>query len=135
MEMNVKNAIDDANRWIISAEKNFDSDNYDIALYSMEMALEIAMKSFLIKNKIEYPKKHDVMDYFKGASTGNNATKDLKKNIDGLATVFSKLLDLRNDAGYNFGRLKNDAKLKDESAKLLKETKKYVEIIEKSCLR
>ena len=59
MEMNVKNAIDDANRWVISAEKNFDSGNYDIALYSMEMALEIAMKSFLIKNKIEYPKKHD----------------------------------------------------------------------------
>jgi HEPN domain-containing protein len=130
MEMNVKNAMDDAKRWLLSAEKNTSANNYDIALYSMEMALEIAIKSFLIKNKTEYPKKHDVIDYFKAAGAKNDTRKELRENLDGIIKTFSKLLDFRNDAGYNFGRLKNDSKLRDESVKLLRETKRCVELIE-----
>ena len=132
MEVNVKNTIDDAKRWLLSAEKNASADNYGIALYSMEMALEIAMKSFLISNKIEYPKKHDVIDYFKAAVAINGTKKSLKENSEWITKTFSILLDLRNDAGYNFGKLENDAKLKDESLRLLKETRRCVDVIEKS---
>ncbi len=132
MENKINDALADSKRWLSSAQINEKNKNYDIALYSAEMALEIAMKGLLIKRGVDYPKKHDVIDYFKDAVASRGTVEELRKNLDDIISTFSKLLDLRNIAGYNFGMLTQDEELAKETRKLVSSTEKYIPIIEKA---
>jgi HEPN domain-containing protein len=130
MENSASGAIKDAKRWIATAAYSGESGNYDIALYSAEMALEIAMKALLIKNGVDYPKKHDVIDQFKLVVNSRGVNRQLREKSDDIVKTFSKLLDLRNMAGYNFGELKLDDQTKQETRALIGSTGLYIKIIE-----
>ncbi len=130
MENRISEAMKDSERWLSSAENNLKAGNYDIALYSSEMSLEIAIKALLIKNGIDYPKKHDVIDQFRLIINQRNTDNKLREKADNIIKTFSQLLDYRNIAGYNFGELKLDDNVKNKTEELIKETKAYIELIE-----
>ncbi len=131
MERKASDAIDDAKRWLSAAESSEKAGSYDIALYSAEMALEIAMKAVLINKGVDYPKKHDITDYFKTAVDSRSTVKELRDELPSLISTFSELLNLRNAAGYNIGTLRLDEATASKTRELLKRSAVFIGIIER----
>ncbi len=96
------------------------------------MALEIAMKALMISEGIDYPKKHDIIDYFKIAVDSKDITKELKNESASIISTFSELLDLRNSAGYNLGTLKLDATTASKSNELIRLVERHIASIKKA---
>jgi HEPN domain-containing protein len=56
----VRKAIDNSLHWLARSESSFQSGDYHIAVYELEMAGEVALKSLIMFDQIEIPRKHDV---------------------------------------------------------------------------
>lgn len=97
--------LESACRWFTSAEINFARDNIDIAVYSLEMAFEIGMKSLLQKMHSDVPKTHSVEDLFVMTTEKNpGINHETKHKLLSHMGDFRTLLRLRNIAGYSFER-------------------------------
>ncbi len=132
MENKARAAIEDSERWLSTAKLSENSGSFDIALYSAEMSLEIAMKALLTKKGVDYPKKHDIIDYFKVSIGSKGIPKELKDESQSIIRTFSELLDLRNSAGYNLGALKLDAVTASKARELISLTEKHIALIKKA---
>ena len=102
MENEAVNAVNNAKRWYKTATDAYDDGNYDTCVYSLEMALEIGLKSIFLKFEIEYPKIHDVIPIFKLRAGSLKFNKKLEESLDEILETFQLLLKYRNDAGYMF---------------------------------
>lgn len=105
-------ALDDADRWFDVAIISGKAGTYNIGLYSLEMALEIAMKAVLINLDVNYPKVHDIMPTFLSAVSENKGRlpKEFIDKEDLIMKTFRELLKRRGPAGYTFS---SDIKISD----------------------
>jgi len=80
-------------KWLISAEKdlkkakdNFNIENYDLASFLCQQAVEKSLKSLLIKQTNKFPKIYDLV------RLGNlvNIDKDLLENCKRLTAVYTE---------------------------------------------
>ena len=114
MENVAKDAMRIANNWLLSAELEANGNNFNIALYSLEMALEISVKAVLLEEEVNFPKKHDVIDQFKDLVNNKKKFSMLKADLPEIIRIYSELLASRNTAGYGFSPIKNDFKAEVE---------------------
>ncbi len=128
-----KEAIASAKRWLGSSRFNADAGNYDAALYSMEMAVEIAMKAVLYSIKTEVPKSHSIGDIFKDSVKNSGALpKELKENADKMVRTFNVLMDLRPTGAYIFETRSTLAELKKKYASYKDEAGKIIDLCDKA---
>lgn len=105
MDRVADNVLESAYRWFNSAEINFSHDNIDIAVYSLEMAFEIGMKTLLQRMHSDVPKTHSVEDLFVITVEKNpGINHETKLKLLSHMGDFRTLLRLRNIAGYSFER-------------------------------
>lgn len=128
MENVAKETMRTANNWLLSAELEADGDNFNVALYSLEMSLEISIKSVLLAEKVNFPKKHDVIDQFKDLVNNKRTFSALKADLPEIIRVYSELLAARNTAGYGFSPIKNNFKVKVEE--MLPIVKRLIKLLE-----
>ena len=96
-------AIGSAKRWLVSAELNAGKGNYDSALYSLEMAVEISFKAVLLAMHMEVPKTHNVADVLAQAiGSDRAASAALAGKMDGMRDAFRSLLELRGISSYMY---------------------------------
>ena len=108
-------AIGSAKRWLVSAELNAGKGNYDSALYSLEMSVEIAMKAVLLSIGIDVPKSHRIGDVFAASVREDKRLPDeFKSHIGECTDIFNALLGLRAAGGYMFEAKTTMGELKDE---------------------
>ncbi len=127
-------AIASAKRWLSSAKRVAGDGNYDAAVYSLEMAVEIAMKAVLISLGIESPKVHNIRGAMQQAvMESRRIPKDFKDRVPEMFSTFNALLDLRAVGGYIFetrtglGELeKRYAELEPDSADTVKRCERAV---------
>jgi HEPN domain-containing protein len=82
---------------------NAGAGNYDSAVYSLEMSVEIAFKAVLLALGVEAPKTHAVGDALTIAVAGGmGIPKELKENVRDYVETFNALLDLRAAGGYMY---------------------------------
>lgn len=94
-------AIGSAKRWLKSAELNAKAGNYDSALYSLEMANEIAFKAALMALGVDAPKTHNISDVFsKSVAADRKASKAFEGRLNAAIDTFRSLLELRSISGY-----------------------------------
>lgn len=112
--------IDAAKDWLNLAELAMDAGKYAQAAYSLEMAVEIALKTVLIAIHVEVPKVHDIRKAAKMFLAGNRSLpKSFLGELDDFLATFETLLRLRPIVGYGFeaGAAKSD--IKEQAEKLL----------------
>lgn len=116
-----------AARWLDSAKLNAKSGNYDAALYSLEMSVEIALKAVLLSLEIDAPKVHTIGDAVTLALQDKRVPKEFKEKTSTVLGTFNALLSLRSVGGYAFetkaslGDLKElYEKYKDDAARTVK---------------
>jgi len=97
-------AIDNAKVWLKSAEAVMAKKLYPPALYSMEMAVEIALKALLIELGINVPKTHNVMGTLRVTFDEKQSAlpKGFRDREEFVLAVYNDLLELRSNAGYTF---------------------------------
>ncbi len=130
MENEAVNAVNNAKRWYKTATDAYDDGNYDTCVYSLEMALEIGLKSIFLKFEIEYPKIHDVIPIFKLRAGSLKFNKKLEESLDEILETFQLLLKYRNDAGYMFSHRTDMSILKRVAVESLPEVNEYLELLE-----
>jgi HEPN domain-containing protein len=96
-------AVRSAKRWLVSAELNAGKGNYDSALYSLEMSVEIAMKAVLLSIGIDVPKSHRIGDVFTASVRDEKRLpEEFKRHVEECVDIFNALLELRAAGGYMF---------------------------------
>lgn len=120
-------AIDSAKRWFTSAESNAGAGNYDTALYSLEMSVEIAFKGLLFALGADAPKSHSIGDLVIKSVRGNGRLpKELTAKIDGFVATFNALLSLRQASGYVFETRYDMRELKAEYRKYARDAEELI---------
>ncbi len=116
-----------AEEWLKTAELSTKNGIPQTALYAMEMALEIAMKSVLERIGVDVPKTHYIGNIFLKEVRSQVVPAELKKESSDLVDTFSELLRLRPLSGYGLKSLS-----KEEAAglaeKYLPKVGHYVEL-------
>lgn len=104
MEDLSKLAIRDAEQWFKSATLNKQAENFSKCVYSMEMAVEIALKAILILSGRDFPKRHDVFDMLEETVLGNPGkfSKEFIEKLPEIRRTFRVLLSSRAASGYGF---------------------------------
>lgn len=99
----VKKAIDTAKEWLETAEITLKARRYEQCLYSLEMAVEIALKSVLIELRVEVPRVHDIRSVAGTFLSGSKKVpKEFSRNLGQYLANFDTLLSLRSAVGYGF---------------------------------
>lgn len=112
--------IETAKDWLEMAELAMEAGKYAQTAYSLEMAVEIALKAVLIAVHVEVPKVHDIRKAAKMFLAGNRSLpKSFLEELDGFLATFETLLRLRPIVGYGFeaGAAKSD--IKEQAERLL----------------
>ncbi|MEM3191927.1 MAG: HEPN domain-containing protein [Candidatus Micrarchaeaceae archaeon] len=130
MENEALIAVNNAKRWYKTAMDAYDDGNYDTCVYSLEMALEIGLKSMLLKFNIEYPKMHDIIPIFKLRTQSLKFSKELDKSLDEMLGTFQLLLKYRNETGYMFSYKTDMVTLKKVAIDSLPKVGGYLKILE-----
>ncbi len=103
MEVGMPEPMESAKWWLSSAELNMKAKIYAPALYSMEMAVEIAFKAVLISVHVDVQKVHDIRKIIGMFLVGNNALpRSFSEEIDEFLKTFERLLEMRSGVGYGF---------------------------------
>ncbi len=134
MERLTTRIIESMEHWYSVADSSIKLGNYDTAVYGMEMALEIGLKGLLEKNKVEYPKIHDVTAVLRGRSSRVKLSSQLSVKMDGILETFQILLKYRNDAGYMFSSTSSSAALKEVAIDNDRKVREYLDLIKKEIL-
>ncbi|MHB8372838.1 MAG: HEPN domain-containing protein [Thermoplasmataceae archaeon] len=103
MESLALKAISNSRSWYLSAEINAERNQYDIAVYSLEMAMEIAFKAFLLKFHMDVPKSHNIGNLILNKLHESKliSTENAEK-LKGYVEEYYDLLRMRNVAGYSY---------------------------------
>ncbi len=124
------NALGSAGRWLNSGRINSNGGNYDAALYSLEMAVEISLKAVLLSLNFDAPKTHAIGDFVKEAVRGNGKVpEEFRSSLPETLSVFNALLELRSVSGYIF---ESEKELK-ELGKMYSELRPKAEEAVKKC--
>jgi HEPN domain-containing protein len=134
MERLGTSVIESAEHWYSVAEGSIKLANYDTAVYGMEMSLEIGLKGILLKNKIEYPKIHDVTAVFRNRAGRLKLSRHFSERMDDMLETFQILLKYRNDAGYLFSGASDSAVLKEVAIENIGKVREYLDLIKKEIL-
>ncbi len=128
----VNAALESSDTWLGSAKSNFRDTHYSVALYSLEMAAEIALKAVLLSVNVNVPKVHDVSSLVIKYSEENKKLNVIKENEKFIRDVFLDLLTNRNSAGYMFEYRKSEEEFKKLVIEYLPKTERFIEICKKA---
>ncbi len=128
----VKAALDNSDTWLGSAKSNFRDGQYSAALYSLEMAAEIALKSVLLSINVNVPKVHDISSLVVKYAEENKKLNIIRENEKFIKEVFLDLLTYRNSAGYMFEYRKSENEFKKLVTEYLPKTEKLIDICRKT---
>ena len=96
-------AILSARRWLESSQATAKDGNYDVAIYGLEMSVEIALKAVMLSIGVETPKIHAIGDAFaKVVKENGRVPLEFSSSLTETIGTFNKLLELRSVAGYMF---------------------------------
>jgi len=97
-------AMDNAKVWLNTAEVTMNSRIYTTALYSMEMAVEIALKALLMELGINVPKLHNVTNVLKAIFEEKRSAlpKEFRDKEALILDTYNDLLEIRPLVGYIF---------------------------------
>ena len=126
--------VESAEHWYSVAEDSIKLENYDTAVYGMEMSLEIGLKGILLKNKMEYPKIHDVTAVLRSRAGRLKLSRQFSDRMDNMLETFQILLKYRNDAGYMFSRVSDSVVLKEVAIENIGKVREYLDLIKKEIL-
>lgn len=123
-----KEAIETAESWIKTAETMIEKKVYNTALYSEEMAVEIALKAVMLSTGVEPPKVHNIMESMEsGVLALDRFPKKYKEEIKRILRVLlPELLRTRQLSGYTFNYTVNKKDLEVLAKKYLKEAEDAV---------
>lgn len=125
--------IDMAKDWLQTASLALDAKKYAQVAYSMEMAVEIALKAVLIAIHVEVPKVHDIRKTAKMFLTGNKAVpKSFLEGLDDILATFETLLRIMPIVGYGFESGATGNEIREQAEKLLPKCTRIVEECERA---
>lgn len=128
-----RDAIENSRRWLSSANVNAKVGNYDLAVYSLEMSVEIALKALLFSIGIDVPKTHSVGDIVvKGVKEDGVLSRMIGGEIDGFVRTFNSLSTLRSMSGYIFETRSTLKDMKSKYEKFAAETERVVDLCGKA---
>ena len=127
-------AIRTAESWIKTAETMLGGKVYNTALYSEEMAVEIALKAVMLSIGIEPPKVHNIIESVEtNVLDSNNVPKKYKEELKEITrSLLPELLRNRQLSGYTFNYNINQKDLEKLAVKYLEASKKAVETCKKA---
>ena len=127
-------AIRTAESWIKTAETMLGGKVYNTALYSEEMAVEIALKAMMLSIGIEPPKVHNIIESVEtNVLDSNNVPKKYKEELKEITrSLLPELLRNRQLSGYTFNYNINQKDLEKLAVKYLEASKKAVETCKKA---
>ena len=127
-------AIRTAESWIKTAETMLGGKVYNTALYSEEMAVEIALKAVMLSIGIEPPKVHNIIESVEtNVLNSNNVPKKYKEELKEITrSLLPELLRNRQLSGYTFNYNINQKDLEKLAVKYLEASKKAVETCKKA---
>ena len=122
-------AIKTAESWIKTAETMLVEKVYNTALYSEEMAVEIALKAVMLSAGIEPPKVHNIIESVESnVLSSDKVPKKYKEELKGITrSLLPELLRNRQLSGYTFNYNIDKKDLEKLAIKYLGESKKAVE--------
>ena len=93
-----------AKNWLLTAETMADKKIYNTALYSEEMAVEIALKALLLSFHIEPPKMHNIIEIVdSNLINSEKLSKEKREKIKEITRyLLPELLVNRQVSGYTF---------------------------------
>lgn len=130
MEIEIaEEAIRTAESWIKTAETMLREKVYNTALYSEEMAVEIALKAVMLSAGIEPPKVHNIIESIEAnVLSSNDFPKKHKEELKEITrSLLPELLRNRQLSGYTFNYNIDPKDLEKLSVKYLEASKKAVE--------
>lgn len=128
-----KDAIEGAKRWLTSARINAKAGNYDVAIFSLEMSAEIALKGLLFGLGIDIPKTRSIGDLaIKSVNEDRLLSKKLTQEINRMVRTFNALTSLRSIGGYLFETRTSLQDLKRKYEEYVGETERIVKTCEES---
>jgi HEPN domain-containing protein len=87
----------------LSAEINAERNQYDIAVYSLEVAMEIAFKLFLLEFQMDAMKSHNIGHLILDKLLGSKAiSTEHSEKLKGYVEEYYDLLRMRNAVGYSY---------------------------------
>lgn len=121
-------ALENGETWFGSANSNFRDGHYSVALYSLEMSAEIALKAVLLSVKVNAPKIHDVSVLAAKYADEDKRLAAIKDNEKFIRDTFRDLLMYRNSAGYMFEYRKSEDDFKDIVSDYMPKTRRLLDI-------
>jgi HEPN domain-containing protein len=93
-----------AKNWLLTAETMADKKIYNTALYSEEMAVEIALKALLLSFRVEPPKMHNIIEIVDSKIINSEKlSKEKREEIREITRyLLPELLVNRQVSGYTF---------------------------------
>ena len=103
MESLAMKALSNSRSWYLSAEINAQRNQYDIAVYSLEMSMEIALKALLLGFDMDVPRTHNIGNLIlkKLRESKSISPEDAEKLMEYVDEYYD-LLRMRNVAGYGY---------------------------------
>lgn len=97
-------AMETASIWLDTAEAAMRSKIYATALYSMEMAVEIALKAVLMELGVNVPKLHNIMNVLEAVLDEKHSaiSKEFIEKESFILSTYNDLLEIRPIVGYTF---------------------------------
>lgn len=131
--MEVETAIENAKDWLKTAEVAAGAGKYPQALYSLEMAVEIAFKAVLISIHVEMPKVHDTRKTVRVFLAGNKSIpKSFSERLDDFLVTFETLLKIRSLVGYGLETSAGKNEIKDLAVHFLPKCAQIINECEKA---
>ncbi|MEM3228517.1 MAG: HEPN domain-containing protein [Candidatus Micrarchaeaceae archaeon] len=122
-------AIENAKVWLETAEAAMRSRIYPTALYSMEMAVEIALKAVLMEFGVNVPKVHNITNLLREELDEKERLlpKEFIENKEFIFSTYNDLLEIRPLVGYAF-EINTASVSEEKSKKYMKSAEKVVSL-------
>jgi HEPN domain-containing protein len=131
--LEAEDILKNSDKWLRACEVDRKNGLYSVALYSLEMSVEMALKAVLFKLGIEVPKTHNVAGQIRAVAKENaKIGKEFSGRIDKITDVFSTLVEYRAPSGYSFEYNFSEKELKDKLDGLYAESKSIIELCRKT---
>lgn len=134
MGVNIANkAIKTAEDWIKTAETMLAQKIFNTALYSEEMAVEIALKGVMLSIGIDPPKTHNIIESIEtNVLNSEKFPKKYKENLKEITrSLLPELLRNRQVSGYTFNFNITQKELEILAIKYFKRSKESIDLCKK----
>ena len=103
MDPLAKRALQSSYRWFSSSDSSYKLEAYDIALYELEMAGEVALKGLLIEKHYDVPKRHNVSRIIRTLIHDIQIVPgDKASRLEDYLDRFDHVVRMRGNAGYSY---------------------------------